>query len=284
MSQVALELAITHEAEGRYSARATILILNPTQRVPLVAHPAPLELDLIALRALETDPEGYSKALTAMVFVPQLVRALGFVHGYQQRDGGPAALRLALDPGDDQLHSYLEQEDEPYRPVPGQKLVESIAQQKRPMMVILLACNSAGSAYETLTAVGPQLAQTGVPAVLAMHGQVPAALVADFVPRFLEELSRDGRVDRAVAAAPCPRQPSRRLDAGAVDQLRRPRYRQSRLHTKAGWYDNRLESRPQCAYPARHSRVAPNGATPQATGHTADRATGRSCRSGEGAC
>lgn len=45
MSQVALELAITHEAAGRYSARATILILNPTQRVPLFAHPAPLALD-----------------------------------------------------------------------------------------------------------------------------------------------------------------------------------------------------------------------------------------------
>lgn len=97
---------------------------------------------------------------------------------------------------------YLEQEGEAdYRPTEGLRLIEVIAQQPRPLLVVLLSCDSAGNDYEALAAIGPRLAKAGVPAVLAMHGQVSPAFVAVFVPQVLDQLRRDGRVDRAVAVA-----------------------------------------------------------------------------------
>ena len=52
-----------------------------------------------------------------------------------------------------------------------------------------------------LAAIGPLLAGIGVPAVLAMQGNVTRKIVAEFTPVFFRELSRDGQIDRAVAAA-----------------------------------------------------------------------------------
>lgn len=77
-----------------------------------------------------------------------------------------------------------------------------------PRLVILASCQSAGqgsegesSRNEALAALGPRLAEAGVPAVLAMQGSISTQTVERFVPIFLEELQRDGQIDRALAVA-----------------------------------------------------------------------------------
>jgi hypothetical protein len=52
-----------------------------------------------------------------------------------------------------------------------------------------------------MAALGPALAGSGVPAVVAMQGDVSQRMVAAFMPAFFAELSRHGRIDVAMAAA-----------------------------------------------------------------------------------
>ena len=74
--------------------------------------------------------------------------------------------------------------------------------ERRPRLVVLASCESAGDGYaDTLAAIGPQLAQAGVPAVLAMQGKLSMQTNARFAPVFFRELLRDGAIDRAVNAA-----------------------------------------------------------------------------------
>jgi CHAT domain/SIR2-like domain len=94
-------------------------------------------------------------------------------------------------------------------PVTGSTLVERIRDLARtPRLIVLASCQSAGTDGESrsadggvLAALGPRLAEAGVPAVLAMQGDVSMATIARFMPVFFRELQRDGQVDRAVAAA-----------------------------------------------------------------------------------
>ncbi|MEI8166243.1 MAG: CHAT domain-containing protein [Chloroflexales bacterium] len=72
----------------------------------------------------------------------------------------------------------------------------------RPLLFVLAACTSAGTGYdETLSALGPQLASIGVPAVLCFHGEVAQETISTLLPKLLTELRRDGQIDRAMAAA-----------------------------------------------------------------------------------
>lgn len=72
----------------------------------------------------------------------------------------------------------------------------------RPRLIILASCDSAGDGtLAMLTALGPRLAMAGIPAVIAMQGRFSVETNAAFVPAFIEELQRDGRIDRALAAA-----------------------------------------------------------------------------------
>lgn len=105
---------------------------------------------------------------------------------------------------------WLEKADGTADLVHGEILVErirSLLPAQRPLLVVLASCQSAGKgsdarlsdASDAMAALGPLLAQAGVPAVLAMQGDISMDTVAAFMPAFFSELSRDGRVDRAVA-------------------------------------------------------------------------------------
>jgi hypothetical protein len=73
---------------------------------------------------------------------------------------------------------------------------------ERPRLVVLASCQSAGDGLgETLAALGPRLAEAGIPAVIAMQGKISMETVAEFMPVFFRELSRDGQIDRAIAVA-----------------------------------------------------------------------------------
>jgi hypothetical protein len=73
---------------------------------------------------------------------------------------------------------------------------------ERPRLVVLASCQSAGTgAGDALTALGPRLAEAGIPAVLAMQGNISMETVARFMPQFFSQLQRDGQIDRALAVA-----------------------------------------------------------------------------------
>jgi hypothetical protein len=95
---------------------------------------------------------------------------------------------------------WLEDDD---NPVSAAKLVEGIrTMARKPRLIVLASCQSAGtSASSTLGALGPLLARAGVPAVIAMQGNIRMKTVEKFMPEFFRELARDGQVDRAMAAA-----------------------------------------------------------------------------------
>jgi hypothetical protein len=103
----------------------------------------------------------------------------------------------------------LENEDGTAAPVRGNELVDRIRDITRvPRLVVLASCQSAGAGDDTrsadggvLAALGPRLAEAGVPAVLAMQGDVSMETVSRFMPTFFRELQRDGQIDRAMAAA-----------------------------------------------------------------------------------
>ena len=72
----------------------------------------------------------------------------------------------------------------------------------QPRLIVLASCQSAGKgAGDALQALGPKLAQAGVPAVIAMQGNISMESVKKFMPIFFEELQKDGQIDRALAVA-----------------------------------------------------------------------------------
>ncbi len=74
-----------------------------------------------------------------------------------------------------------------------------------PRLVVLASCQSAGDGGDAPTSVqatlAALLADAGVPAVLAMQGNITMETVAQLMPTFFTELLRDGQIDRALAAA-----------------------------------------------------------------------------------
>jgi len=85
----------------------------------------------------------------------------------------------------------------------GAELVTRLSElAERPRLVVLASCESAGTGTgEALAALGPRLAEAGIPAVLAMQGKISMRTLSEFMPVFFRELQRDGQIDRAVAVA-----------------------------------------------------------------------------------
>jgi tetratricopeptide (TPR) repeat protein len=103
---------------------------------------------------------------------------------------------------------WLEDETGKVKRISGQELAEKFSGLSAPpSLVVLTSCESAGKAGEdqhdsqTLLALGPLLAEAGVPAVIAMQGKISMSSAARMMPVFLEELQKDGLADRALAAA-----------------------------------------------------------------------------------
>ena len=80
--------------------------------------------------------------------------------------------------------------------------------ERTPRLVVLASCQTAGTGDACSTAdagalapLGPRLAEAGVPAVVAMQGDISMRTVGQFMPIFFSELDSDGRIDRAAAVA-----------------------------------------------------------------------------------
>lgn len=77
-----------------------------------------------------------------------------------------------------------------------------------PRLAILVSCESAGAEHDPLdaqpmplVALGPLLAEAGIPAVIAMQGHISTVTAAKFLKVFVEELQRTGLIDTAAAVA-----------------------------------------------------------------------------------
>ncbi|MBE0696143.1 MAG: CHAT domain-containing protein, partial [Anaerolineaceae bacterium] len=98
---------------------------------------------------------------------------------------------------------FLEDETGGVARVSGTELVRCIADlAEPPRLVVLASCESAKeNTGAALTALGPLLAKAGVPAVIAMQGQISMDTVATFMPVLFAQLNQHGRIDHAMAVA-----------------------------------------------------------------------------------
>jgi hypothetical protein len=161
---------------------------------------------------------------------------------------------------------WLEKEDGTADVVPGVNLIDPIRdlpQQFRPRLVVLASCQSAGKGGEArtsdtegaLSALGPQLARAGIPAVIAMQGEVTMTTIAEFMPVFFREIRRDGVIDRAMAAA----RSAVRLRPDAWMPVLYMRLRSGRLWFKPGFSGERAEFE---KWPALARSIRANQCTP----------------------
>ncbi len=98
---------------------------------------------------------------------------------------------------------WLDDEQGQAKRVSGHELVMRFRElEELPRLVILASCQSAGDGNgQALSALGPRLAQAGIPAVLAMQGKVSLDTIGQFMPVFFETLQQEGQVDHAVNVA-----------------------------------------------------------------------------------
>jgi hypothetical protein len=109
--------------------------------------------------------------------------------------------------GDDVPILYLEDEERAVKVVTAAELAEQLdILEQRLQVVVLASCRSAGGQVVAgsdgaLAALGPLLAAAGVPAVVAMQGDITMETVKQFMPKFFAELREHGEIDRAMARA-----------------------------------------------------------------------------------
>ena len=194
--------------------RALTMVANPTELVDGAfqlrgATLAPIDVDRELDRARQGLGALFSKHIASSADTPgqatikNLVAALrgGYDILYLVCHGG---ILLRSDPPGPYL--WLEKDDGTADVVSGSALVEHLSDlppRERPLMVVLASCESAGQNADAgeLATLGPLLAEAGIPAVLAMQGQVSMDTVAEFMPVFFEQMREHGQLDQALAAA-----------------------------------------------------------------------------------
>ena len=149
-------------------------------------------LDFTTVKTLGNESPLTLEALVdAMVDAPDIVYLA--CHGFVHR-GAP--------------HLLLQDEDGSAKPVKADDFIDQLVGRvvTLPRLMVLASCQSGGGDSWSqdkgaLAALGPRLAELGVPAVIGMQGDVSLETIATFIPAMFESLQRDGHVDRAVAAA-----------------------------------------------------------------------------------
>ncbi|GLZ31682.1 hypothetical protein Lesp02_38700 [Lentzea sp. NBRC 105346] len=102
---------------------------------------------------------------------------------------------------DGEAHLVLEGPDGKYARVDGLRLAERVrGVERRPTLSILLSCQSA-MGNVVLGGLGPRLSGAGIPAVIAMQGEVTMKTAQDFATAFFSAFREQPVVDRAVAVA-----------------------------------------------------------------------------------
>ncbi|NJK79141.1 MAG: CHAT domain-containing protein [Chloroflexaceae bacterium] len=190
----------------RTGLRVLVLVANPrnlADYTPGGRRLAPVDIDAELLRA--------RIGMEGMQITPITEQGTVTINNLVQhlRDGYDMLYLVAhgaLVSGEPRL--WMEDSDGLANVVSGNELVERLNELPTlPRLVVLASCQSAGSGSvgrdteQTLAALGPRLAEAGIPAVLAMQGNVALLTLEHFMPAFFRELQRDGLVDRAMTAA-----------------------------------------------------------------------------------
>lgn len=141
-----------------------------------------------------------------------------------------------------EAHLYFEDPDGNVAVTSGTDLIAMVQDLAQlPRLVVLASCQSAGTGAAAaagdedayLRALGPRLAEIGVPAVLAMQGNFSMDSARDFMKAFYRELQQHGQIDRATTVA-----------RGAIRD--RPDYWMPvlflRLRSGGLWYEPRFEN------------------------------------------
>jgi hypothetical protein len=106
-----------------------------------------------------------------------------------------------------QPYLWLENENGQAARVSADEFISRLGElQERPRLIVLVSCRSAGSGQGDSSeaawqALGPRLAVEGIPAVIAMHGDVSMETAGSFMRVFFRELCQHGQIDHAMAAA-----------------------------------------------------------------------------------
>ncbi len=105
---------------------------------------------------------------------------------------------------------YLQKADGTTAVTRGSDLADRVRELSTPPRLVFLAsCESAGTEASTgvsgeataQASIAPLLAEAGVSAIVAMQGKISMQTIEQAVPVFFAELMKDGRIDRALAAA-----------------------------------------------------------------------------------
>ena len=174
--------------------RALVVVANPPERFKLT--PIDIEAELknarLAMEGIAMDQLASGDA------VPPNLNNLSA----RLRDGYDILYLVChgeLLDGEPQL--YLDGAEDGLRTA-GQALVQAVDNlDYRPRLIVLASCQSAAKGNSGLTALGPRLAGVGVPAVIAMQGNVYMKTASAFMKTFFTELRKDGQIDRAMTVA-----------------------------------------------------------------------------------
>jgi hypothetical protein len=189
----------------RQDLRALVAIANPTKGVGTGPNQWPLaEIDVGGEQKRAADALGAAIPM-ATAAEPVSLDTLTA----QVRADCPDILYLVCHgarPGGEPV-VFLEGAEDEVVATPAGELAQQLRQlEDQPRLVVLASCRSAGGdrlAGEggALAALGPRLAEAGIPAVVAMQGEVTLRTIERFMPVFFSELREHGQIDRAMAIA-----------------------------------------------------------------------------------
>ncbi len=196
--------------------RAQPITLTPRRNLKaLIAVAAPDDLERYKLSAIDRDKET-ALALDALAEINPVVVAAPVTLNrlVEELRGEYDVLYLvchgALVREKPMARLFLENEASGVVAVSGAALAERLGDLARPpRLVVLASCESAGKRQGTdledratvLASIVPRLVNAGIPAIVAMQGRIKKVTVEKMMPTFFRELLRDGRIDRALAAA-----------------------------------------------------------------------------------
>ncbi len=169
-----------------------------------VAAPTDLEAWNLAPVIVDDQIKPVAEAMSPLVLriLPQPLTLVSLIDAFKS---SPDILYLvAHGTIDDQLRPQLMLANEEGKSALtfGQDLTDALAQlNPLPRLVVLASCQSAGFASSVQTSFAALLANAGIPAVVAMQGNISMKSVQEAMPRFFKELFSDGQIDRALSAA-----------------------------------------------------------------------------------
>ena len=187
--------------------RALVAIANPTKGIGKKSGEYPLDpIDAVGEQKRANDALGPGMPV-AILSAPVMLDTITS----QLRNEVPDILYLVCHgarPGGTPV-IYLEGEEGEVQPVLAEEFVGQLktlgSLEQLPRLIVLASCRSAGGDHlegeGALTALGPRLAEAGVPAVVAMQGNVTMRTIETFMPVFFAELRDHGQIDQAMARA-----------------------------------------------------------------------------------